>query len=201
MDALPPPPAETAPAPPPPAATDIYPRDARERELCDRAGSPDWLYLTVPPLLFAGAIVLDTQVFKFDPQPGVRTIGPGLVGLTFGVMAGAIYPAMPKCSMHWAPTEPPEGVVRTSWPLAFAIAGLSMVLGPVFENIATGPVPLDWTTEERVTRLLLTGGLSFTGALLPYLLPPKTMRAARELRDLRVGASATGAFATYTFRF
>jgi hypothetical protein len=50
-------------------------------------------------------------------------------------------------------------------------------------------------------RLILAGTGGALGALLPYLLPPKTWRAAKELEHLRAGADAHGAFVGYTIRF
>jgi hypothetical protein len=36
---------------------------------------------------------------------------------------------------------------------------------------------------------------------LPYLLPPKTWRAARELEKIRAGATASGAYLSYRVAF
>ena len=46
-----------------------------------------------------------------------------------------------------------------------------------------------------------SGLAGFGGALLPYLLPPRTWRAAKELEKLRVSATQGGAFVGITLRF
>ena len=87
-----PPPAQAATgARPPPAATDLYPRDAEERKLCDKASTPDWLYMAIPPVLVAGAIVLDSQGLKYQENAFLRTLGPASVGLTWGFMVGGVH--------------------------------------------------------------------------------------------------------------
>jgi hypothetical protein len=211
--APPPPPAIVEPAPPPGlgrvAASEIYPRDARERELCASASHPDWLYLAIPPVLVAGAIVLDTQVFKYDwatfggteGSTFVRDIGPELVGLTWGFFLGSFMPSMPKCSPHFVSTIPAEGQVRTPWPLALSFALFAGMTAPIVDYVAIGPVPDAWNDGERVSRIVLASTFAFGTALLPYLLPPKTVRAARELEKIRATVTAQGSFVTYTAHF
>ena len=41
----------------------------------------------------------------------------------------------------------------------------------------------------------------FGGALIPYLLPPRTLSAARELDRIRFQADSHGAYAQYTLAF
>ena len=55
----------------------------------------------------------------------------------------------------------------------------------------------------RERRFRVLGGVAggFTGALLPYVLPPKTWRAAKELEHIRAGADTTGAWINYSVRF
>lgn len=191
------------------ASTDFYPRSARERELCASASHPDWLYLAVQPLIVAGAITLDTQVFKYDwavfggtdGSPVVRDLGPVLVGLTWGSFIGSFMPSMPKCSPHFATTVPPEGQVQTPLPLAFAMAIFAGMTAPIVDFIAIGPVPNAWTTGERVSRVVLASTFAFGAAFIPYLLPPKTVRAARELEKIRATVSPQGAFLSYTSHF
>ncbi len=199
--APPPPPAILEPAPARVAALDIYPRTPRERELCESASSPDWLYLAIPPVLVAGAIALDTQVFKYDGSAFVRSLGPVTFGLTWGLFIGSFYPSMPKCSPHWVPTAPPEGEVRTSWPIALSFALLAAVSAPVLEYITIGPVPTTWDDPERISRIVFASGFAFAAAFIPYVLPPKTVRASRELMRLRPSVSAHGSFVSYTLQF
>jgi hypothetical protein len=72
----------------------------------------------------------------------------------------------------------------------------------------TGAVTTPWSTAERTGRLVTAGVAGAGGALLPYLIPPKTWRAAKELQKIRVGAVAStgsaapsGALVSYTLRF
>lgn len=215
MDAqAPPPPAIVEPVPEKPglgrvASTDLYARSARERELCETASHPDWLYLAIQPLLVAGAITLDTQVFKYDwsvfggteGSTFVRDIGPELLGLTWGTFVGSFLPSMPKCSPHFASTVPPEGQVRTPLTLAFAFAFFAGVTAPIIDYIAIGYVPPSWSDGERVSRVVLASTFAFGAAFIPYLLPPATVRAARELEKIRATVSAQGGFVTYTTSF
>jgi hypothetical protein len=210
--APPPPPAIVEPAFPRVAATDFYPRGSHESHLCESASHPDWLYLAIPPLLLAGAIALDTQVFKYDwasfgggkdtnGSAAMRDVGPVLVGATWGIFLGSFYPSMPKCSMHFATTAPPEGQVRTDWPVALAFAMLAAATAPIVDYIAIGPVPDSWTDSERISRIAFSASLAFGAALIPYLVPPKTLRHARELYNLRASVSAQSSFVSYTLHF
>ena len=183
------------------AATDNYARDAEERDLCERASKPDWLYLTIPFVLTAGATVLDSIVMKNDPNEPVRDLGPALVGLTWGTFVGAFWPSMPKCSPHFVNTAPPEGDVRASWPVAFAFALLAGATAPVLDYIAIGPVPDAWGNGERVSRVVIAGTIAFGAAFIPYLIPPKTVWAARQLQHLRANISAQSSFVSYTLQF
>ena len=45
------------------------------------------------------------------------------MGLTWGVFIGSFYPSLPKCSPHFANATPPEGQVRTMWPMALSFGG------------------------------------------------------------------------------
>lgn len=198
--APPPAPAATG-ARPPPAATDLYPRDAEERKLCDKASTPDWLYMAIPPVLVAGAIVLDSQGLKYQENAFLRTLGPASVGLTWGFMVGGTYLALPKCSPTYVSTIPVEGDVRATWPMAFALAMFAGATAPVIVGIETGPLPPSWTTVERSMRLVTAGLVAFGSALLPYLLPPKTWRAMKQLQDIRAGATKDGFFASVSVAF
>jgi hypothetical protein len=169
--------------------------------LCEEASTADWLYLSIPPVLVAGAVALDTQVFKYDGSAFVRELGPAFIGLTWGTFFGSFYPSLPTCSPHFATSIPPEGDVRTNWPLALAFAALAGATAPIVDFIAIGPVPTTWSDAERVTRLFVAGTLAFGAAFIPYLLPPKTVRAARELLKLRPSVSAQGSFVSYSLRF
>ena len=180
---------------------DIYPSGSREAELCDKADHPDWLYLGGLLALDVGAIFVATGPLKYESAPEVRGIGPALIGFTWGATISGGYLAMPKCEPHWVVYAPREGEVRDRLPLALTLAFVGAVTAPVIMAVATGPQPDNWTTSERATRVFVSGGSALVGAFVPYLLPPKTYRAARELERIRAGGDAHGVFATYTLRF
>jgi hypothetical protein len=206
VDAAPPP----SPSPPevePPAyvyaATDLYPRTPEEKELCESASHPDWLYLT-------GVLALDVGVIGFaGPSPDLkyssnewaRVASPAMLGFTAGVTLGGGYLLLPKCSPEWVSAGPREGQDRPSWPLALSIALVSAAMGPVTWAISTGPQAPGDSTEERALHVVVASVMGFGGALLPYLLPPKTWRAKRELERIRAGVDVHGAFIGYTLPF
>jgi hypothetical protein len=193
-------------APPPPyvyAATDYRPRGAREVDLCNRASSVDWLYLGGGVLADAGSIALDELVFQVSTAEGVRLVGPSLIGLSWGFTVSGGYLALPKCSPEFVRATPPEGGVRADWPMAVGITLLATATAPVIVGVetGTGSVTLPWSTTERSLRLVLAGAGGLIGALVPYLLPPKTWTAARELERIRAGATAHGGFVGYAISF
>jgi hypothetical protein len=203
LDAAPPPPPPPAPAPYVYAATDYRPRGAREIELCDRASGVDWLYLGGALLADAGTIALDELAFQTSGETAVRLVGPSLVGLSWGFTLGGGYLALPKCSPDYVQSAPPEGHVRADWPVAIAMTVLATATAPVIVGVETGQgsVTLPWSTTERSVRLVLAGAGGAIGALVPYLLPPRTWRARKELEGIRAGATAHGGFVGYTLSF
>lgn len=194
----PPPPAEVAYAP-----GDIYPRGQREQELCERASHTDWLYLSALLVLDVGAVFYDTQTqFENADSVAVRFTAPVALGLAWGGTVGGTYLALPKCDPHWVGEAPREGDVHASWPLALSLALLAGATAPVFNAIATTSAPQPWPTFERSMHLVAAGLGGFTGALIPYLLPPTTWSAARELQKIRAGTDGHGAFSlSYTLTF
>ena len=193
-------------APPPPyvyAATDYRPRGGREIELCSRASHVDWLYLGASVLADAGSIALDELVFQVARTESERLVGPSLIGLSWGFTVGGGYLALPKCSPDFVQALPPEGGVRPDWPMAIGLTLLATATAPAIVGIetGTGPVTLPWSTTERSLRLVLAGAGGAIGALLPYLLPPKTWRAAKELQRIRAGVTAHGGFVGYVISF
>ncbi len=222
LDAPPP------PLPPPPALvrpyiapTEIGPRNAEERELCARADHTDWLYLSVLLAANAGAILLEGYTWDADVGGGtvtndnptglahvhapwtLRLAGPTAIGLAWGGLVGGGYLAFPKCSINWVRNSPVEGDVRSNVALAI---GLAMVAG------ATAPVILGTVDQysghpppealgERVGRLVLASGMGIVGSFIPYVLPPRTYRAARELQKLRLSVETGGATVGVRFTF
>jgi hypothetical protein len=223
LDSLPPPPppqvAPSAPVPssePVPSASadasggarygfapgDIYPRGSEEAELCASASTPDWAYLLGLGVLDAGAILYGSSDFiKNVDRIGIRFTGPALIGLTWGATVGGSWLSLPKCSMHWVGESPREGGVRQVWPLALSFALLAGATAPIVNRIADGSEPMAWTDLEREMHVVTAGVFGFAGAFLPYLVPPKTWAAAREIDRLRVSASAQGAFIGYVGTF
>jgi hypothetical protein len=208
MDSLPPaPPAAYAPG-------DIYPRGAQEAELCASASHPDWLYL-------GGLAVFDTAAVAFGSEQRViyatslplRLAGPAAIGLAWGATLGGGWLALPKCDSHWVGETPREGAVRAEWPVALSLAVLSGLTAPIVDAIAVGTcdqrqpwcgsgLPREWTTLEREAHVAVAAAFGMGGALLPYLLPPRTWAASRELDRLRFGADGRGAaFLRYETHF
>jgi hypothetical protein len=183
------------------APGDIYPRSTREAELCDRADTPDWLYMGVLLALDVAAVWEHGEV-KYADSVAVRLTGPGAIGLAWGATLGGGYLSLPKCEPHWVPSPPREGDVTNPWPLALSLGALSAITAPVIVAVVNGfDVPLEWTTAERSGRVITAAGAALVGSLLPYLVPPKTWRASRELERLRVSSNGQGAFLSYGFRF
>jgi len=182
------------------AANDQRPRGQREEELCATASTTDWLYMGASAALFVGSVYADAAWLKFNEEPGVRMIGPASVGLTWGFTLGGGYLAQPKC-YGLVRSAPPEGDVRTKWPVAVALGMLAAASAPMIEFFFTGPIPPEWAVRERFFRIVASSAGGLTGALLPYLLPPKTWRAAKELESIRAGADTSGVFFSYSLRF
>jgi hypothetical protein len=198
------------------APGDIYPRDARERDLCERASHPDWFYLGGLALLDVGTVWAGTlTVTKYSPSLFLRSTGPAVIGFAWGATLSGGWLSLPKCSLEWVGEAPREGRGRPSWPLALSIALLSGVTAPVVSFIAIGYCSGDpnnhtpcqqgfiasTSTVERELRLVLAGVTGFGGALLPYVFPPTTFAAARELDRLRFGVDGHGAFVGYSTTF
>lgn len=163
----------------------------------------DWIYVSGALLADAGAIALDSLFFQVQPSAAARLVGPSLVGLSWGFTLGGSYLALPKCSRDFVASTSHEADGHLDWPIAVSLSLLTAATAPVIVGVETGQgnVTLPWSTAERSMRLILAGTGGALGALLPYLLPPKTWRAAKELEHLRAGADAHGAFVGYTIRF
>jgi len=198
-----------APPPSPPAAvaaaaaapTDFYGRNDRERELCRKASSPDWLYLGVGAASIVGGIVADTNT-KWASSVAERTLGPVTLGLTWGFALGAIYPSLPHCEPTWIRDGAREGDVRQVWPYALSMALLASLTAPLIMGVEQGfNFNPEMKVPERQARIFVAGGSAFLGALIPYVLPPKTWRAARELERLRAAPLESGVFIGWSGRF
>src|SRR5438105_11069306 len=116
------------------AATENYGRTARERELVERCAAPAWGYEAV----WAGFVGISLAVgagSKFAPDAAVRSIGPGLIGLSWGGLVGGAYLALPKCHSYYAGGPPPEGSVGTTVPIAIALAVLAGATAPILVGL------------------------------------------------------------------
>jgi hypothetical protein len=178
----------------------MYARGDRERNLCEKAARVDWLYLSAAGLTAVGAVWLNGET-KFAPSLPVRFAGPAAIGLSVGWLIGALPLALPQCSETGMRFGGREGDVRSNFFLATSVALGSAALASVTMAIATGQQPQEWGTVERAGRVATTAAFAFGGALLPYVLPPKTWRAAEELRRLRFEAGSESAFVSYTTSF
>ncbi len=173
------------------APGDIYPRNEHERQLCDQASHPDWLYLGALALLDAGSITYGSAGgIQDSSNTFVRYSAPTFVGLTWGATIGGGWLALPRCDPHYVDVTPREGDVRANWPVALSLALLGGATAPMINGILVGNQPQDWTNEERSAHVITAGVAGFVGALLPYLLPPSSWSAANELRHLRLGVDA-----------
>jgi hypothetical protein len=155
-------------------------------------------------VLDAGAIAFGTVGgwMKYQVWRPARFAAPAMIGLTWGATVGGAWLALPKCSAQWIPRPTPGGRVGDPWPLALSLALLAGATAPIVNGIAVGfTLPGDEPTFERAMHLVVAGVFGFGGALLPYLLPPKTWSAARELERLQVGADGRGVFVGYRGSF
>lgn len=60
-----------------------------------------------------------------------------------------------------------------------------------------GPVKLQWPVAERSARVFVAAGAGVLGALFPYLLPPRTWSAAKEIERMRIEGMPGGAQLSY----
>jgi hypothetical protein len=183
------------------AATDYRPRQAREIDLCKRASDFDWMYTGAMVLGLVGAEYLNLAVLKQQEEPGLRLIGPGVIGFFWGGFLSGGYLSLPKCDPMWSWGPPPEGNIRATWPLAAAITVISTVTAPALDFVFLGAVPIHWTDSERTARVFVAMGAGTLGSLFPYLLPPRTWAARKEIERIRVGDVAGGPFVSYRVTF
>jgi hypothetical protein len=175
--------------------------------LCAEAAHPDWVYLAGLAALDAASIAYGSAAFlKYSSSRPLRMTGPLAIGLTWGATLGGGWLSLPKCSLEWLDEAPPEGDVRDGWPLALSLALLAGVTAPIVNGIAIGTnLPESWSDFEREVHVVVAGVAGFGGALLPYLLPPRTWRAARELERLRLrwdpAKAPGGVFVDYVVSF
>jgi hypothetical protein len=200
LDALAaPPPIE--PAPYTYAATDNAPRQTREIELCEKASHFDWQYTGAFALGFVGSIFADVGPLKQSGAPGLRLLGPGLLGFTWGGFLGGGYLSLPKCDPQWAWGPPPEGNVRATWPLATAIAVVAGATAPVMDYTFLGAVKPSWPIGERSARVLVAATTGVLGAIFPYVLSPRTWSAFKEIERIRLDGMPYGGSISYTRTF
>lgn len=196
--------AQALPADPPAyvyAATDYRPRQPREIELCARASTFDWRYTGLMAAGLVASEYVNIAQLKTSEQPGVRILGPALIGFFWGgfLSGGAL--SLPKCDPLWAYGPPPEGNVRVAWPLATAISLIATITAPALDYVFLGPVPTHWSVTERSSRVFIAMGSGLAGSLFPYLVPPRTWAAKKEIERIRIGEVAGGPFVSYGFAF
>ncbi len=196
---------DSASPPDPPAyvyaATDYRPRQAREIQLCETASRFDWLYTGTMAAGTIGSTFLSIGPLKQAQTPGVRLIGPGLIGLFWGGFLSGAWLSLPKCDPMWAEGAPPEGNVRAAWPIAAAISLLATVTAPAIDYVFLGAVPVGWSDTERSTRVFFAMGTGLVGSLLPYVISPRPWSARKEIDRIRIGEVAGGPFVSYGFTF
>lgn len=183
------------------AATDIRPRQPKEIELCEKASHFDWQYTGAMALLFAGSVYLNIDQLKQHGPAAIRMIGPMTEGFFWGGFLSGGYLSLPKCDPLWAPGPPPEGNVRAAWPIATAISLLSAVSAPFLDWTFLGAAKPGWSTEEKSARVFIAGAFGVIGSLFPYVLPPRTWSAAKQIEKLRVEGYRDGAVVNYRLTF
>lgn len=183
------------------AATDIRPRQTREIELCEKASHFDWQYTGGFLLGFVGSVWLNIDKLKGSSSFPVRMLGPAMVGFTWGGFLSGGYLSLPKCDPLWAYGPPPEGNVRAQWPIATAISVTSAIMSPFMDWLFLGPPKLWWDVSERSARVFVAAGFGVIGSLFPYILPPRTWSAAKEIERIRVQGLPGGAQLSYGFAF
>ena len=159
------------------------------------------MYTGAFALGFAASVYVNINQLKQMGEPGLRLLGPGLVGFTWGGFLSGGYLSLPKCDPLWAYGPPPEGNVRAQWPLATAIAIVAGVTGPIMDYTFLGPAKPSWPVEERSARVFIAAGAGVLGSLFPYILPPRTWAAAKEIERMRVQGMPGGAQVSYTLAF
>jgi hypothetical protein len=168
------------------ASTDYRPATPREVELCRRADHFDGFYFGGLLLADTGVILADAHFFRFQEQPGIRLIGPSLAGLGWGWTLSGGYLSFPQCDPKWVEHAPPEGNVRSRVPIAIALGTLATITAPIFARIEQGGIRDEWPVWERSMTVILPMITGAVGSAMPYLLPPRTYRAARELERIRL---------------
>ncbi|MBX3185788.1 MAG: hypothetical protein KF819_02185 [Labilithrix sp.] len=193
------------PPPDPPAyvyaATDLRPRQPREIELCTKASEFDWMYTGASALGVGVSVFLNVGYLKQSDNGGVRMIGPAAIGFTWGMFLSGGYLSFPKCDPMFAYGPPPEGAVRADWPIAAAITLIAAATAPAIDYTFLGAVKPSWPVPERSARVFVAMGTGIVGSLLPYLLPPKTWAAKKEIERIRLGEVAGGPFVSYSLAF
>lgn len=183
------------------AANDIRPRQTKEIELCERASHFAWEYTGAFALGVATSVYLNIGILKHESPTAVRMIGPGLVGFTWGGFLMGGFLSLPKCDPLWAQGSPPEGNIRSLWPIIATIAGTAAASAPFMDYIFLGPVKPQWEVWERSMRVFVAGGSALLGTVFPFILPPRTWAARKEIDRIRVEGQPAGATVTYTLRF
>jgi len=183
------------------AATDLRPRQPREIELCEKASHFDWPYASGLAVAFGASVWLNIGTLKHERELGLRMMGPALVGFTWGAFLTGGYLSLPKCDPLWAAGPPPEGNVRSVVPLGTAIVVLAALTGPIMDYAFLGPVKTFWEVSERSARVFVASGFGALGALVPYLLPPRTWSARKQIDRMRVEGTLGGAALSYRFTF
>lgn len=179
------------------AANDIRPRSAKEVELCEQASHFDWMYTGAFAISYVASVWLNIDYLKQIGPASVRMIGPVVQGFTWGGTLSGGYLSLPKCDPLWTQAPPVEGNVRARWPMATAIAVLSGVTAPILDYVWLGQVKVGWAVEERSARIFVGGAFGVIGSLFPYLVPPRTYSAMRQIERLHIDGYKDGAGLSY----
>ena len=169
-------------------------RRARARSLCQ--GQPSGL--AVPRRLSsldAGAFWAgSSEPIKYYVEPAHPVHRPVMIGVTWGATVGGAWLALPKCRPSGSSSRLARGEVRETWPLALSLALLAGTTAPIVNAIAFGNCTYErsagtaaFRSPGRPSSARCTSsppGLAGAGgALLPYLIPPRTLVGGARARS------------------
>ncbi|HEY8079364.1 MAG TPA: hypothetical protein VIF62_34775, partial [Labilithrix sp.] len=90
---------------------------------------------------------------------------------------------------------------RSNIPIAAAISLLATITAPAMDFVFLGAEKPEWHDWERSTRVFLGMGTGLAGSLFPYLVPPKTWAAKKEIERIRLSTVSGGPFLSYAVSF
>ncbi len=182
-------PAMVAPAPSqasPPSSSINLARENRRIDACMRANRTDWAYLGGSGALVVGSVYTDLTWLKYGSDASTRMAGSALVGASWGILLGGAYRSIARCSGGPRGVLSPELAFYNEDSMAWALSLGAALTAPLVHAVARGPVPYDWTTEERAAHVIIPGLVAGLSSWLPAWKPvaPAPWNAYSELLRL-----------------